>query len=59
MANIDDDSDSLVVVFKALVIWLLSHFAKNYHEYAGNLLVTLSIFYLCWKWWRDYKKPKV
>ncbi len=58
MASIDDDSDSLVVVFKALVIYVFSHFAKNYHEYAGNLLVTLSILYLVWKWWRDFKNPK-
>jgi hypothetical protein len=57
MASIDDDSDYLVV-FKALGLWLLSHFANNYHEYAGNLLVTMSILYLGWKWWRDYKKPK-
>jgi hypothetical protein len=57
MASIDDDSDYLVV-FKSLGLGLFSHFAKNYHEYAGNLLVTMSILYLGWKWWRDYKKPK-
>jgi hypothetical protein len=55
----DDDSGSSWVVAKAMVLWLLSHVAKNYHEAAGNLLVTLSLLYLLWKWWRDYKKSKV
>jgi hypothetical protein len=59
MEAADDDSGSFLVVVKAMFLWLLSHVANNYHEMAGNLLVTLSIIYLLWKWWRDYKKSKV
>lgn len=52
------DSDTWWTLAKAGVLWLVSWFAKGYHDIAGNVLVTLSIVYLLWKWNRDIKKSK-
>lgn len=40
-------------------LWIVSTLAAGYHEVAGNIFVTLSILYLIWRWWRDYKKERV
>ena len=43
---------------KVFLLWMIGIVAHNYHLIAGNILVTLSILYLIWKWRRDYKKEE-
>ncbi len=59
MADDTDHSDLLWAGIKIAIIWFISLVAHNYHVIAGNILVTMSIAYLAWKWWRDYKKEKI
>jgi hypothetical protein len=54
-----DHSDIGFTLGKVFSLWLVSRITLDYHEVAGNILVTLSILYLGWKWWRDYKKEKL
>jgi hypothetical protein len=57
MAQIDsDNSDFTLAGIKVAFMWFISIVAHNYHVIAGNILVTLSIAYLIWKWRRDYKE---
>jgi hypothetical protein len=57
MAQINDDhSDLTWAGIKVGALWLIGLIAHNYHVIAGNILVTLSIAYLIWKWRRDYKE---
>jgi hypothetical protein len=55
----EDNSDFSIAAIKVFILWAIGLLAHNYHIIAGNILVTLSIAYLIWKWWRDYKKSKV
>lgn len=36
----------------------VNYFVANYNAIAGNILVTLSVGYMIWKWRRDIKKNK-
>jgi hypothetical protein len=53
-----EHSDFTVEAFKVGTMWLLSFIAHNYHVVAGNILVTLSIIYLIWKWRHEFLKSK-
>lgn len=52
------DDDFSIAAVKIFILWMFGLIAHNYHVIAGNVLVTLSIAYLIWKWIRDYKKSK-
>lgn len=54
----DDDSGITLVAVKLFLMWLVSKIAHNYHEIVGNILITLSVLYLVWKWRRDHLKEK-
>jgi hypothetical protein len=54
----EDHSDFSWVFFKVFIMWAASHVVHNYHEIAGNILVTLSILFLIWKWRKEVKKYK-
>jgi hypothetical protein len=54
-----EHSDFTLAAIKVGLLWLIGIVAHNYHVIAGNILVTLSICYLVWKWIRDYRKEKV
>lgn len=58
MAGHHDHSDLTWAAVKVGVMWLIGAIAHNYHVIAGNILVTLSIAYLIWKWRRDIKRSK-
>jgi hypothetical protein len=54
-----EESELGWAAFKVALLWFIGIVAHNYHIIAGNILVTLSIAYLVWKWWRDIKKEKI
>ncbi len=54
----DDHSDFSIAAIKVFALWIIGALAHNYHVIAGNILVTLSIIYLIWKWRRDFLKGK-
>jgi hypothetical protein len=55
----DQETDDFSIAsIKVFILWAIGLIGHNYHVIAGNILVTLSIAYLIWKWWRDYKKSK-
>jgi hypothetical protein len=54
----DEESDLSWAVIKIAFMWFMGLLAHNYHIIAGNILVTLSIAYLIWKWRRDIKKEQ-
>lgn len=56
--KLTDTDDITFMGMKLLSLWLISWFAKNYHEIMGNVMITLSVAYLAWKWYRDWKKAK-
>lgn len=58
MIHNDDHSDFTWAAFKVFLLWAIGIVAHNYHVIAGNILVTLSVAYLIWKWRRDYKKDQ-
>jgi hypothetical protein len=56
--EVEDNSEFGWAFIKVMILWFIGLLAHNYHVIAGNILVTLSIAYLIWKWWRDYKKEQ-
>jgi hypothetical protein len=56
--ELEDNSEFGWAFIKVMAIWVIGLLAHNYHVIAGNILVTLSIAYLVWKWVRDYKKEQ-
>lgn len=51
-----ENDDIIVAGIKVAALWVMSHVVHNYHEFAGNVLVTLSVGYVAFKIYRDVKK---
>jgi hypothetical protein len=58
MTDNTDNSDFFWAKITVGIMWVIGFLAHNYHVIAGNILVTMSIAYLIWKWRRDYKKEQ-
>lgn len=40
------------------ILWLLSKIAANYHDIVGNIFITVSLAFVCYKFYMEYKKNK-
>jgi hypothetical protein len=54
------DSDSIFMAYlKVFILAIANYLAKiSLHEALSNIFLGLSILYLLWKWYRDFKKSK-
>ncbi len=53
-----DHHEFTIEAFKILGLGIINIIAHNYHVVAANILVTISIGYVIWKWRGEYLKSK-